>query len=291
MIDYDLHIFIVDTDRYSGNFAQELCAHMTGMPPVCCGITDAYAKAYRDEMGIQEDEEYNDHIVHVDDEQGQCSIWPTPGWFNDGMGNHYKEGSISDEDVQRKYGVERKARLGDNEPFSKHPAYQSVAIFMDRRPTDDEVQVMLDRARKFVLKDGETPAIEGFRLLLRTVNKNALMSWSQKGEPRKEHTSEDLKAALETLAFACPFGDGDYSVDGMREYENVVEDAQDLFRAVRDGVAWDELRKLVRVCEALDPAANGCDDGCSPDEVEAECWEPYRDALRAARTLLGKLPD
>lgn len=299
MIDHDLYIFVVDTDKYSDNFEQELCAHMTGMPPVCSGRTDAYAQAYRDEMGIQDDEDYNDHIVHVDDERGQCSIWPTPGWFNDGMGNHYREGSISDKDVQRKYEAERKTRFMDNEQFSKHPAYQSVAIFMDRRPTDKEIQVMIDRARKFVHKvnPGETPTIEGFRLLLRTVNEQPLMSWPPKEDAgmrplRQRRVEANLKTALETLAFACPFGKGDYSVDGMREYEDVVEDVKDLFRPVRDdGGTWDfELRKLVHVCETLDPAAHGCDDGCSPDEVEAECWEPYRDALRAAKALLGDSP-
>jgi len=182
MIDRDLYIFVVDTDRHSGDFARELCAHMTGMPPVCYGGTDAYAKAYRDEMGVREDEDYNDHIVHVDDEQGQCSVWPTPGWFDDGMGNHYREGSIGDEDVRRKYTAERRIRFGDDEPFSKHPAHRSVAIFMDRRPADEEIRIMIDRARKFVLGDDpdETPAVEGFRLLLRTVNERTLMSWPPK---------------------------------------------------------------------------------------------------------------
>lgn len=264
MIDHDLYIFVVDTDRYSGNFAQELCAHMTGMPPTTCGFgrTDAYAKAYRDEMGIQGDEEYNDHIIHIDDERGQCSVWPAPG--------------------------------------SKYPAYHSVAIFMDRRPTDDEVQVMLDRARKFVLKGdpSETPTIEGFRLLLRTVNEQPLMSW-----PSKENTNDrllrqgrveaNLRIALEELAFACPFSNIDSVVsEGLHEFEIAVDDAKDLFRPMREGGTWDsELQKLVDACEVFDPIAHNCNDGYLPDEVEAECWEPYREALREAKALLGDLPD
>jgi len=185
MIDFDLYIFVIDTDDSQPNrFAQELGAFMTGVPQIGFGKTEEYAQSYRDDMGFRVDG-YNDHIIHVGDERGYFSTRPTPGWFSDGIGNHYREGSTSDEAVQKEYRVGRAAHIkrtgsppygGGKEKFSKHPAHQSVAIFMDRRPTVEEVQVMIERADKFVFKGGQTPKIEGFRLLFRTVHESTLVT-------------------------------------------------------------------------------------------------------------------
>ena len=190
MIDCDLYIFVIDTDSgYPQIFAQELGAFMTGVPSLMgFGKTDEYTQSYCDDMGIKGDSQfrdYNDHIIHVGCEQGYCSTRPTPGWFSDGIGNHYRDGSISDGAVQAKYRADRAAHIkrtgsppygGGKEKFSKHPAHQSVAIFMDRRPTEEEVQVMIERADKFVFKGGQTPKIEGFRLLFRTVHESTLVT-------------------------------------------------------------------------------------------------------------------
>lgn len=186
MIDFDLYIFVIDTDsNHPNSFAQELGAFMTGVPSLMgFGKTEEYAQSYRDDMGFRVDS-YNDHIIHVGDEQGYFSTRSTPGWFSDGIGNHYRDGSISDEAVQAKYKSDRAAHIkrtgsppygGSKEKFSKHPAHQSVAIFMDRRPTDEEIQVMIERADKFVFKGGQTPKIDGFRLLFRTVHESTLVT-------------------------------------------------------------------------------------------------------------------
>ena len=76
---------IIDTEEYSGNFERELCAFLTGHIGDC-------------EVGdeFQHENPLFDSVISVPDEHGcyrPCEIYPTTGWFNNGVGGMFKEGA------------------------------------------------------------------------------------------------------------------------------------------------------------------------------------------------------
>ncbi len=149
----DYYVFIIDTDSYSGNFERAMCGYLTGIQNESTSRTDKYVEAYKEEMGIVETYEHNEHILFMPGEFGESPVepFPTPGFFNDGHGTHYPENTEYDGD--------------------KYPAYQSVGIFMDRKPTNEEIEILKERANKFKLleddRSDETPKVLGFRLIQR----------------------------------------------------------------------------------------------------------------------------
>ena len=84
--------FVIDTEDYAGNFERELCAYCTGQIGDC-EAGDEEAEIFRNEEG-KSIQKFADIIEQVPDEHGcarPCEIFPTPGWFNGGMGGHFKE--------------------------------------------------------------------------------------------------------------------------------------------------------------------------------------------------------
>lgn len=82
---------VIDTEQYAGNFEREMCSYLTGQYGDC-GVGKDIAEAVSNE------------IVHLGwwnrysaQEANECgierpvSIWPTPGWFNNGMGGEYRD--------------------------------------------------------------------------------------------------------------------------------------------------------------------------------------------------------
>ncbi len=217
----DLWTFIVDTDKYSGNFEREMCAFMTGRVGEC-GCGDDLAALFFEETGNNPDEphEVNPHIVEQPDDHGcyrPCSIHPTPGFFNDGFGGEYPDSILDtpegeqevrdriiakcEEYIQREMtGVPhtdhwQKVIDEAKESISKYPSYQSVAIFMNRRPTDEEVVVLIERAKGFLAasrkldKDTDRGYIShedinvlGFRLVKEMTTGTLDQAWSATGE-------------------------------------------------------------------------------------------------------------
>lgn len=182
-------LFVVDTEQFAGNFERQLCAYMTGCVGEC-GVGDTERDAFNLEtqipVGVDKyDERHPFHfVINESDEHGchrPCAIFPTPGWFNNGMGGEYRDTpeneAVAKEDHRQKWLVQIKP--GDAEtraaychamadsPLVKFPAYLSVAIFMERRPTAEEVGILMTRARAYI---GEEPlTITGFRLIRRDV--------------------------------------------------------------------------------------------------------------------------
>jgi len=173
-------IFVIDTEQYSGNFEREMCAYATGQYGEC-GVGDDMAKLFDEEVDLPENL-FDLIVVQVPDEHGACrpcKIYPTPGWFNNGMGGHYREGQEVEalehrneqylEHSKRKNAPKDWATKG-HEPLGKYPAYLSVAIFFDKRPADQLIELMKIRAKEFTLKKParfQEPdiTITGFRLL------------------------------------------------------------------------------------------------------------------------------
>jgi len=146
------YLFVIDTDKYAGNFERPMCAYMTGQVGDC-GVGDEEAKLF----AAEEEDQYHfeDLLLHEPDDHGchrPATIWPTPGWWNDGDGEHFHDGEGPETD-------------------RKWPAYLSVGIWMEKRPSAEDVELLKKRAHAFltidhgIWKDERQFKIIGFRLV------------------------------------------------------------------------------------------------------------------------------
>ena len=96
----------------------------------------------------------NEYPLHGSGNEPQCfDLWPTPGYYNDGRGNHL---------------------VGDDSLPNRYSAYQSVAIFLNKEPDRETIEFLKARATEFALADGfswkaKTHKITNFRLLKETM--------------------------------------------------------------------------------------------------------------------------
>lgn len=201
-----MYYFVIDTDKYAGNFEREMTAFITGCVGDC-GVGANLTKKITED-GIAPD--FFDTLIGSEpDEHGcsrPCRIWDTPGWFNEGLGGIFQDGQEEDAKAfHRKACLERandlrsihpkdvevyKQRwLGSADELVKHPAYNSVAICMYRYPTDEELKVLKTRALKwksFVEEEKvkgeyrflEASNVTGFRLIEEKTTYTEIQSWS-----------------------------------------------------------------------------------------------------------------
>src|ERR1051326_8259449 len=83
-------VFVIDTEQYAGNFERDMCAYITGQIGDC-EVGKEYANLFKKQSIVNDD--FFDNIQSRADDHGcyrPCSIWETPGWFNNGMGGHFK---------------------------------------------------------------------------------------------------------------------------------------------------------------------------------------------------------
>jgi hypothetical protein len=151
------YVFVVDTNKYSGNFEREMCAFMTGALGEC-GVGGEELVMFEENGQFPN---LSDKTHCVPDENGcvrPATIWPTPGRWNNGNGEHFN---------------------GEVTGPGRCPAYESVAVFFNERPTDEEIAFMKQRAYAFVAvqladqqrfdKKAKPMKIKGFRLIAQTV--------------------------------------------------------------------------------------------------------------------------
>ncbi|GAG53416.1 unnamed protein product, partial [marine sediment metagenome] len=126
------YLFVIDTNRYSGNFEREMCAYMTGQLQEC-RRGDELAEIAEKEIP-EEVEQFEEIIAWVWTEWGRRSvdIFPNP--------NHKNE-----------FGG---------------PDFCSVAIYFNSIPDLEQIMLLKERARKYSSLHLATEAIkiEGFRL-------------------------------------------------------------------------------------------------------------------------------
>ena len=164
----------IDTDSYSGNFERQMFAFIFGIPDTNDGGTrdlshymDA-AKAAGVSKKLRNDYPYELLDTRMNDpgddgyHRAYVTICPTPGYFNDGKGEHYAD----TEENRKKVGAKR------------HPAFQSVAIFLSELPTDKELAYIKERAQAFQTFPSKhawetRPKVLGFRILTATTTWSA----------------------------------------------------------------------------------------------------------------------
>ena len=171
-------IFVIDTDAYAGNFERGLCAYITGRLGEC-EVGEDEAEIFREEVG--DPDELFEFIDSKPDEDGGClrpvTIFPTPGWFNDGRGGHFREGEEEKAQEHKKTSPEWKGE--ENTPLLKWPCCNSVAIFFSKNDCDgfseDKLRIMEERAIKFFKVFPDTEAnIEGIRILKDTTTREVM---------------------------------------------------------------------------------------------------------------------
>jgi hypothetical protein len=159
-----MFIFAVDTEQYAGNFERPMCAYMTGQTGEC-GVGLELAELFEEEVDLDENL-FDLMIEQVPDDHGchrPCSIYPTPGWFNHGLGKHYRDNPEAEEQAKEDHQKQCEEKIAEgkeltfweplrDKPLEKHPAHLSVAIYFNRRPPDLLIELMKNRAQQFVLR-------------------------------------------------------------------------------------------------------------------------------------------
>lgn len=141
---------VIDTDSYSGNFERQMCAYITGRIGEC-DVGEKEARIAKSEIDSDILGWFNLNILSEPDDNGcyrPVKIYPTPGFYNDGRGKHYK--------------------ISEKKPEGRtFPAYQSIAIGVNQKMDDQVLKVMKSRAQDFA--DNNDIKIIGFRWVVETV--------------------------------------------------------------------------------------------------------------------------
>ena len=120
--------FIVDTEQYAGNWERELCAYITGLLGDC-GVGSDMSVLAMQEIDAETALWFEGHVEQDSDDHGcrrPVKLHPTPGWYNDGNGNHHR-----------------------GHAKGRYPAYLSIAITLDELPTPEVFELMTQRAHAF----------------------------------------------------------------------------------------------------------------------------------------------
>lgn len=178
------YYFVIDTDEYAGNFERQVCAYITGQVGEC-EVGSEVAEKARNNIPSKMLEIFDEHVMREPDDHGchrPCKIYPTPNFYNNGMGFSYITGE-EDKAIEayRKSCIEyskKNVHLNDKVAFEKRwkdkannaakefgrsPSYQSVAIAFYDEPDDDMIELMKLRAEDFarICKAGKAPDVGG----------------------------------------------------------------------------------------------------------------------------------
>ena len=180
-------IFIIDTDSYAGGFEREMCAYMTGVIGDC-EVGEEFAKMYNKEVNTDGLESvFIDYLEQRADEHGCCrptECWPTKGWLSVGHNKAVRKEDWNQAEADKVYqqesaeiyrGYRRQVErvvVGQNgwteaskarelarhdkeieralkEKCPKWEPNNSVAIFFEKKPTKQMIDLLKERAMKF----------------------------------------------------------------------------------------------------------------------------------------------
>ena len=150
-------IFVIDTENYAGNFERGMCAYLTGEIGEC-GVGQQYANIFRNEV---KNVDFSKSIL-LENDGSSCyrpvSIYQTIGWYSDAKGGFFRDDA-------------------GKATSKKYPAYLSVGIFFEKKPSQAQIDLMKSRAYQFAKLKHESidnfkidVKITGFRLIEKLVN-------------------------------------------------------------------------------------------------------------------------
>lgn len=195
-------VFVVDTDQYAGNFGREMGAYLTGRVwKYFSDVAMTLANLYKQETGDLRARQFvailGRHESDGEHWPNYTDSWETPGWFNNGVGGHFRDGQEAEacehhrryylkeaNSVNHMHPKDRKRHKQDmltrsEEPLVKCPSGMSVAIAFTERPTVEQTAILEERAKSFpaaakrigAYLSGPVPKITGVRLLRRDGNR------------------------------------------------------------------------------------------------------------------------
>lgn len=151
------YVVVVDTNKYSGNFEQEMVAYLIGADTPR-GSTEDFEEAAEENPKLLELRDINVEIEHREYGDTSSTIWETPGYVNDGYGRHYTV-----EEFMAKHPVDKRRSF---------PAYQSVAFFFCEELKPEELQLLRARCDSYIEYSGDSELkILGIRQLKITVKR------------------------------------------------------------------------------------------------------------------------
>lgn len=134
-----VYITIIDTENYAGNFERDMCGYITGQYGEC-GVGYELAENFKHEI---KHAGWWDENIHQNQDENGCerpvAIVPTPGWYNNGYGGHFRN-------EERKGG-------------HAYPAYMSVGIYSLEEPTQQVIDEVTERAKYFCDNQAELSRI------------------------------------------------------------------------------------------------------------------------------------
>jgi hypothetical protein len=126
--------FVIDTREYAGNFERAMSAWIVGVTDECAREAEILKLFKRDFPKGNPFEKLVEFRLKSPGDDGRfeapCDLAPTPGRVN-------HNGVCLDKDTYR------------GRPGSLSPAYESVAIFLSRKPTQKELALLVQRALSF----------------------------------------------------------------------------------------------------------------------------------------------
>jgi len=162
-------VFVVDTDCENIRFEEDMVAYLTGE----CGyyLGGKESDLFFNQINPQDEHKF-DNLTHEYGNTGPVVLCSTPGIFNHGLGMHYRDGQ---EEIAKIDLAKKQQEMGIiQKEMAKHPAYQSIGILWDEKPCAKAIEIMKDRAYKFLqymkdMKDTNVRfvsdiSIAGFRL-------------------------------------------------------------------------------------------------------------------------------
>lgn len=149
------YIFVIDTNKHSDNFERQMCAYLTGFYGEC-EVGKEYAEMFDKDFNIEDEDDniFYENIEYKSNDGGcsrPCIVFNNPKYGNDGNNQ-----------------VLLTETNKDDYPYS---AYNSVGILFFEKPTEKQIEIMKERALKFVDIFDKIVKIEGFRLMkeIRTI--------------------------------------------------------------------------------------------------------------------------
>ena len=207
------YVFVVDTDSYSGNFEREMTAHLTGHVGECeVGadlVDENIERIFSNITQVSDDNGcwrpceiyptpgiYNNgmgfnYVIGEEEQAIAKYIESTESYYKPLIKQRedYKirltNGEVistwtieaCDREIKSYNDKIDNAKNTTKETLGKHPAYQSVAIYFDSKPTDEQISLMKERATTFnetalencerysILSKESNVKVTGFRLI------------------------------------------------------------------------------------------------------------------------------